>query len=116
MSGGGGGSGSGGSGGRGGGGRGASGKQARCETLAITTVLISPAPIVLATLKPKDELHIEYDTLKGPFKAVTARGDVAGVLVMKEILELINCIEDGFIYRAIVKSISGGNCTVIIKA
>lgn len=108
---------SGGSGPRGGGGgRGGGAQRSRCETLSITTVLISPSPAALATLAPGDVLRIVYTTIKGPFTLLTSKGLIAGVLVMKDLLELINCIEEGFEYRAIVKSISGGNCTVTIKA
>lgn len=99
---------------RGGGGR-RGNDVSKCETLSMEATLLSPAPLILATLKPKDVLSMEYTSPKGPVKIVTTRGDVAGTIMGKDMIELINCLEEGFTYRVIVKSISGGNCTVIIK-
>lgn len=99
---------------RGGGGR-RGNSVSQCETLLIETTLLSPAPLIIATLKPNDILFMKYTPPKGPVRIVTADGDVAGTIAGKNLLELINCLEEGFIYKVIVKSISGGNCTVIIK-
>lgn len=99
---------------RGGGGR-RGNNVSKCETLFMEATLLSPAPLILATLKPKDILLMEYTPPKGPVRIITAQGDVAGTITGKDMIELINCLEGGFTYRVIVKSISGGNCTVIIK-
>lgn len=98
---------------RGGGRRGNSVSQ--CKTLLMEATLLSPAPLIIATLKPNDILFMKYIPPKGPVRIVTEYGDVAGTIAGKDLLELINCLEEGFIYKVIVKSISGGNCAVIIK-
>lgn len=98
-----------------GGGRRRGNDVSKCETLSMEATLLSPAPLILATLKPMEVLSMEYTSPKGPVRVVTTGGDVAGTIAGKDMLELINCLEEGFTYRVIVKSIIGGNCTVIIK-
>lgn len=86
-----------------------------CSTLYITTQLFSPVPTILATLKPKDILKLEYDSPKGPVKVITPKGDLVGTLIPKELVKLIHCLELGYEYRVIVKSIVGGTCLIQIK-
>jgi hypothetical protein len=99
-----------------GGSRGGRGSASNCATLKISAKLFSPAPIIISTLKPGDVLKIEYIRPKGPVKVVTPKGDLAGTLLLKEMLEIINCIEQGYEYKVIVQSIAGGNCSVLIKS
>jgi len=101
----------------GGGGRGTGGHKrsvSNCATLVIVTGLFSPAPLIIATLKVGDELRLEYTAPKGPVTVVAQDDSVVGALLHKDIVDLINCIEQGYEYRVIVQSISGGNCTVKI--
>src|SRR5438309_4877197 len=85
-----------------------------CKSLAINTNLASPDPVVVATLAVGDELAVEFVPPTGPLRAVTAIGDVAGVLLPADIVQLIDCISKGIRYKARVISITGGNCQVLI--
>ncbi len=85
-----------------------------CANFFERTVINSPNPAVLKTLKVGDVLQVTVDA-KRVVKVVTDSGDVAGSVTSARMLQLINCIEDGFTYVAIVKSIDGGRASVEIR-
>lgn len=86
-----------------------------CEDLVINTNLASPQPEVLALLNVGDELTIYAASDQGPIQALNSSGDVAGSIVSREQIRLLNCINQGIQYIAEVLSLDQGQCQVQIK-
>lgn len=93
--------------------RGSSGN--KCEDISFETTLYSPDPSVLALIKKGDILAIDYTSPKGPLIAVH-KGKIAGTIITKLSPQLIVCIESGVKFIGVVKTITGGSCTMQIKA
>lgn len=100
--------------GMGGGGYRGGGTSNQCEDINFETTLFSPVPAVLALIKKRDLLSIEYTPPKGPLMAMYNR-KLAGTIITKQAAQLIVCIQSGVEFIAVVKTISGGSCTVQIK-
>lgn len=83
-----------------------------CARLAFRAVVNSPQAAVLMTLNVDDELDIQLQMI--PTTAVVAmhNGQIVGALTGTNINSLVNCIQNGFQYKAKVVSLAGGNCTV----
>ncbi len=104
--------------GSGGGGLGSGGGERRdCSSLFIDTVLNSPVSKVIAQLKKGDTLKISLEAQKSgkSLVAKTADGKIAGSLTPAEMAQLIECMDEGFHYVAIVVGIDGGQCRVQIR-
>lgn len=112
---------SGSSGGGGGGGGGGSGggppstPKVDCSMLIFRTTLNSPKPAVIKKLKKDEVLDVVAKTTRGPVVVRTAEGEEAGSITSDQLLRLLECIEEGYSYVAIVHSISGGQVTVEIR-
>jgi hypothetical protein len=81
-----------------------------------TAVLASPVPTVIATLNVGDILTVDLET--SPRERVVVRasgGQVAGAITSIRLVDIIECIGEGFSYQAEVKSISGGKVEVEIR-
>lgn len=111
----------GGGGGGGGGGRGfpPSKPDDNCEKLDVPTLLNSPVPKVVATLKKGDRLEVELK--KGGnvarLEAVDTQGKVAGSLTPNELLQIVQCIENGHEYVAVLMADpTGGAVRVRIQS
>lgn len=76
-------------------------------------MLNSPKQAVVSTLAVSDELTVEYRDLV--LVAADKQGRTAGSLVPRQLVELIECIEKGKKYVAIVKKVAGGLCEVEIR-
>jgi len=85
-----------------------------CESLSIKTQLASPKPTVISKLKIGDFLTIDLTPPRGPVQAITGDGEIAGAILSPTIAQLIECINDGHIYKAKVLEIKGGNCQILI--
>jgi len=106
-------SGSGGSGG--GGGPATPDKTVDCASLIFRTHLNSPDPAVIPKLKRRDVLQVSPKTPRGPIEAITDAGEVAGSITAMHMMRLLQCIDNGFAYVAVVLSISGGSVEVEIR-
>jgi hypothetical protein len=75
-----------------------------------TAPLNSPQPAVVAGLKLNDRLYVHLDksTARAILQVRDLTGAVAGSLTFLGHLALIDCIEQGYSYEAVVLSISGG--------
>lgn len=75
-----------------------------------TAPLNSPQPNVVANLKVSDRLYVYLDKSLGRaiLQVRDLSGAVAGSLTFLGHLALIDCIEQGHSYEAVVLSISGG--------
>lgn len=99
--------------GGGGGGGGGSDYAPSCAALKFEAQLTSPQPTVVATLKAGDMLDIDVATINGQVVVrVLKNGQVAGGLAGPDATRLRNCIEQGHDYKAIVKTINGGQVRV----
>lgn len=87
-----------------------------CERLTITTFLSSPKADVIGKIKINDILSISALSDQGPLIASTSNGEIAGSILSAEQIRLLNCINSGTEYEAIVLSIQGGSCQIRIKA
>jgi hypothetical protein len=98
-----------------GGGGGAGGGTDKCAIYE-TAVLASPVPAVIATLSVGDILAVDLET--SPRDRVVVRtngGQVAGAITSIRLVDIIECIGEGFSYQAEVKSINGGKIEVEIR-
>ena len=87
---------------------------ADCSRTTIRTQLFSPDPKVLKKIAVGDQLEIQLIKPVGPCVAVY-KGNIAGTIISKDLMQLINCIKKGFVFIAVVRSVSGGACAVTIK-
>lgn len=82
-----------------------------------TAPLNSPQPNVVANLKPNDRLFVHLAKTGG--RAILQvrdwSGEVAGSLTFLGHLHLIECIEQGHSYAAVVLSVSGANVQLRIE-
>lgn len=87
-----------------------------CEDVGGESVLTSPNPIVLKGLKAGDCLTVELKEVKGVKVAAAKSGkDIAGIIPGAQYIRLLSCLASGYRYRAIVKSVQGGMCTVTLE-
>lgn len=82
-----------------------------------TAPLNSPQPAVVGALKQNDRLfvHLDKSTGRAILQVRDATGAVAGSLTFLGHLYLIDCIEQGHSYEAVVTGISGGNVQLRIE-
>ncbi len=105
-----------GSGSGGGFGSGGAGSRFDCSTLAFETHINSPIPAEIAKLSVGDILHIDLSNMNGiQVVRVTYQGNVVGGLVDQNI-RIKQCLEQGFSFNAIVRSISGAAVKVFVSA
>lgn len=87
-----------------------------CTGLIINTNLASPQANVIEKLAVGDSLSIVAASDQGPIQALDQDGNVAGNIISREQMRLLNCINNGTIYVGQVTSINNGQCQIIIKA
>lgn len=81
-----------------------------------TTILASPVASVIATLHAGDILLLELETTpRSRVVAKTATGAIAGAITSIRLVDMIECMQAGFMYQAEVRAISGGKVTVEIR-
>lgn len=102
------------SGGGGGDGPGPEIQEIDCTRISERTVLNSPDPEVVSSLTKGDVLDVKVQNGMS-LVAVTEDGEIAGALTPPLLPRIVECIEEGFEYVAIVLNVSGGECRVHIK-
>lgn len=85
-----------------------------CTRISERTVLNSPVPEVVGSLAKGEILNVEVRNGTS-LVAVTKNGDIAGALTPPLLPRIVECIEEGFEYVAIVLAVSGGECRVQVK-
>lgn len=85
-----------------------------CLKVSIKTNIVSPDPIVLATIAVKEALDVSLRTAAGPLVALTNSGAILGSIFTKDPAQLINCINEGYTYKAVVLKITGGDVEILI--
>lgn len=86
-----------------------------CANLQETTNLNSVDAGVAATIKPNDQLAVSAQTPRGPLLAVTTRGEAVGSITSASLARILECINQGFHFVAIVQSITGGRIVVEVR-
>lgn len=81
-----------------------------CGELVFTTQLSSPQAEVLNDLKVGDELTIE--TRSNSAQAYDSQNRLAGGIIATKALDLVNCILQGYDYKARVIGLDGARCTI----
>jgi hypothetical protein len=91
-----------------------------CGSLVVETTLNSPVNGVVALLKKGDKLTVEILDGGGGVQSLVAKnvqGQVAGSLTPPSLITILNCIQNGFKYVAIVlNDVAGGIVHVRIQA
>lgn len=91
--------------------------QVSCEALVIHTQLSSPVPAVVKKLVKDDVLTVEVEQSSGTqFVVAKHNGVEAGGLASAQIIRLIECINQGTIYKAKVMAVNGGQVKVKVEA
>lgn len=101
-------------GGSGGGGAGGGGGVDKCAIVE-RTILNSPVQSVVGALTVGTNLLVELET--NPRKRVvvkTMQGAIAGAITSARLVDIIECLQGGYSYGAVVLSINGGRIEVEI--
>ena len=85
-----------------------------CASIIERTILNSPNPAVLSSLNVGDILILELASVRGPLYA-KHNSEIAGSITSAILAQLIQCINEGYQYIAIIQSITGGRCSVEIR-
>jgi hypothetical protein len=105
----------GGSGGGGGGGWAPSSPTSPCDSLKFLAVVSSPQPNALAGLRVGILLDISVQSTPRSAVIVTHGRTVVGALTGPKVSTLVNCIQNGYEFKAKVMSLSSGRCEVEVR-
>lgn len=87
-----------------------------CSQIIERTILNSPDPAVIRTLSVKDILAVIVSDAGGATRVLVQNGsNIAGSITFGKLAALIDCIQQGNQYVAVVEQINGGSCTVQIR-
>jgi len=87
-----------------------------CEDLVIITNLASPKANVINSLTIGDVLRIQTRSDQGPIEAFDRNGRIAGSIISKEQLRLLDCINKGTEFEADVLLVENAQCQIQIHA
>jgi hypothetical protein len=85
-----------------------------CATLTFDATVNSPQASVLATLVIGDVLDLTL-MLGGQGISVLKNAVIVGTLTGVRVAQMINCMNSGFAYKAIIRTINGGQCVVRVE-
>jgi hypothetical protein len=86
-----------------------------CADLVFQATVNSPKPSVVSALVPGEELAVATAP-SGAAVHVSRKRTLVGSLTGTKVASLINCIASGYEYKAIVVSVSGGQCVVRVES
>lgn len=89
-------------------------KETDCSTLSVKTNLTNPVADVILKLVAGSRL--EVIKVASSIQVMNADGELAGVLLTRDRDRIINCIDSGYEFYAVVLRISGANCEILVKA
>jgi hypothetical protein len=85
-----------------------------CSRLSFQATLNSPQAPVLAQLQVGSTLDVELDA-SGNSVEVHFNSQLAGAVTGTKVAQLVNCINSGFVFRAVVVTLSGGQCVLRVE-
>ena len=85
-----------------------------CARLTFQATINSPKPTVIGQLKVGDSLEVLLNP-QGQGVILEHNVQLAGSLTGTQVAQLINCINSGFEYKAVVVQLNGGQCVVRIE-
>ncbi len=85
-----------------------------CSRLVFQATLNSPQAGVLAQLQAGSILAVGLGS-SGQSIEVRYNGQIAGSVTGSKVAQLINCINSGFAFNAIVVTLNGGQCVLRIE-
>lgn len=88
----------------------------KCSTLSFEAQLNSPQAAVLATLHLGEYLSVELSALPRQVVQVVKNGAVVGAVTGSQTAQLINCLQNGYSFKAEVLSVTGGMCSVRVTS
>jgi len=92
------------------------GGETNCASLIEETVLNSPNPKVVEKLRVGDVLELHLQKTGKAVALYAMRGaEAAGSITSSLLSKIIDCINDGFEYVAVVQKVSGGACRIQIR-
>lgn len=83
-----------------------------CGTISFTTDLNSPQEQAIEGLMVGDKLPVEVDEGR---VVVKRNGKILGSINWSSISKLIECIESGYTYVAVIRDIKGGFVKILVK-
>ena len=86
-----------------------------CSRLSFQATLNSPQATVLAQLQIGSVLDVGLDS-SGNSVEVHFNSQLAGALTGTRVAQLINCLNSGFVFRAVVVTLNGGQCVLRVEA
>lgn len=91
--------------------------QIPCANLIERTYVNSPVPGIVAALKAGDvlEVQLQVGTQPAALLAVAASGSTAGTLTPPRLPQIIDCMQQGYLYIALVLEVNGGQVKVEIR-
>jgi len=84
-----------------------------CARLSFQATVNSPKPDVTSRLTVGDALDVALSP-QGQGVVLEQNGQLAGSIVGSRVAQLVNCINSGFDYQAIIIELNGGHCVVRI--
>jgi hypothetical protein len=85
-----------------------------CENLIIITNLATPQAQVINNINVGDILNVDIVTDQGPIQVLDLNGNLAGNVISREQIRLLNCLVKGVVYVAEVIGINNGQCQIRI--
>jgi hypothetical protein len=83
--------------------------------LSFQATLNSPQASVLAQLEVGSVLEVGLAS-SGSSVEVRFNGQLAGAVTGTKVAQLINCLNSGFQFRAVVVTLTGGQCVLRVEA
>lgn len=97
-------------------GGGGGGDELSCDSLIEQTIIASPVANAISRLVKGDVLHLVLSSNdKPPVRAEMNDGTFVGTVMPTFLVKLVDCMQEGAMYHAVVLSIAGGAVTVEIR-
>lgn len=91
------------------------GPQPSCEALHERTTLNSVNPAAIPVLKVGDILTVVAQSPTGPLAVVHSSGTTVGAITSASAARILECIQNGHNYVAVIQTISGAQIVVLIR-